>query len=190
MKVTTLLAAVLIVLVAPAGAAELEIELDPGATSIDFQLGATLHTVDGSAAATSGSLRLDTESGAMAGEVTVDASTAETGNSKRDRKMHSKVLRTAEHPLIVLRAHHLDGELAANTPSDVVLRGEIVILDRPHEVEIPLHVELDSGRFSARAEFEVPYVAWGLEDPSTFVLRVSKTVTVTVAAKGSIVATE
>ncbi len=36
-----------------------------------------------------------------------------------------------------------------------------------------------------RAEFELPYVAWGLEDPSKFLLKVDRFVTVAVAGAGT-----
>jgi len=51
---------------------------------------------------------------------------------------------------------------------------------------IPLRVEIVGGRFTAVSSLEIPYVEWGLEDPSTFLLRVAKVVEVTVAAEGTV----
>ena len=186
MKSKILIAAFFLTAASVGLAAETTIELDPQSTSITFVLKATLHSVHGTADATSGSLTLDTESGAMSGEVVVDAVSANTGNNKRDKKMHAKVLRSAQHSRIVLRPHRLDGDLPTAGASDVTLHGDMVVLGQPHEVQIPLHIEIVDGRFTAAADFEVPYVEWGLEDPSTFVLRVAKLVEVKVAAKGSI----
>jgi hypothetical protein len=186
MKEKLLCAIVSLALVSNAAADELKIELDPDVTSITFRLKATMHTVHGSANATSGRLTLDTESGDMAGEIVIDAVGAETGNKKRDKKMHTKVLRSAEHGRIVLRAHRLDGNLVMEGSSDVALDGEMVILGRPHEIRIPLQIEIENGLFTASGDFEVPYVDWGLDDPSTFVLRVAKTVQVTVSAEGTV----
>jgi polyisoprenoid-binding protein YceI len=135
-------------------------------------------------------MRLETESGIATGEVTIDATTAQTGNKKRDKKMHAKVLRTADHPRIVLRPRRLEGPLAQPGASDVILHGEIEILGLSHEIAIPLHIEIDDGHYTANGEFEIPYVEWGLEDPSTFVLRVAKTVHVTIEAAGTIVRTD
>ena len=122
----------------------------------------------------------------MSGEVVVDAISADTGNTKRDKKMHAKVLRSAEHSRILLRPHRLEGNLATAGPSEVTLHGDMVILGQPHEVHIPLRIEVIDGRFTAEADFEIPYVDWGLDDPSTFVLWVAKVVEVKVVAKGSI----
>ena len=190
MKKTISVVLALLALAAPLTAGELQIELDPELTSITFRLQATLHSVHGSAATASGSLRLNTESGAMTGEVKIDATTTETGNKKRDKKMHGKVLRTADHPEIVLRTSRLEGELAQQGASDVTLHGEIEILGRSHQIGIPSHIEIDGGHFTAGFEFEIPYVDWGLNDPSTFVLRVAKVVQVTVEAAGTIVIIE
>ena len=190
MRDATLVALALLVVASSVPADEFQIDLDPELTSITFRLQATLHSVHGSAATASGSFRLNTESGVMAGEVTVDATTAETGNRKRDKKMHGKVLRTADHPEIVLRVRRLEGELAPQGPSDVTLHGEIEILGQSHRIGIPSHIEIDGGHFTATFEFEIPYVDWGLKDPSTFVLRVAKVVEITVSAEGTVVVSD
>ncbi|MCU0233363.1 MAG: YceI family protein, partial [Thermoanaerobaculales bacterium] len=69
---------------APAAASGLEIELDPARTQVRFSLGATLHTVHGSLRLTSGTLSVDPATGLADGEIVADASSAETGNHKRD----------------------------------------------------------------------------------------------------------
>ena len=42
------------------------------------------------------------------------------------------------------------------------------------------------GRVVAETSFEIPFVAWGLRDPSFMVLRVAKVVSVTVRAEGEL----
>ena len=55
-------------------------------------------------------------------------------------------------------------------------------------------VVTDDGTSDDRLEFacrfEIPYVEWGLRDPSTFVLRVAKKVGVTIDAQGTMMSTE
>lgn len=190
MKRLTLVALVLLALSPPLAASELQIELDPTRTEISFRLQATLHSVHGSAALTAGSFHLDTDSGVIKGGVTIDATTAETGNKKRDKKMHAKVLISAGHPAIVLRTDRLEGNLDLQGASDVTIHGEIEILGQSHEISIPAHIEIDAKQFTASLEFEIPYVDWGLSDPSTFVLRVAKVVQVTVEVAGTVGAAE
>jgi polyisoprenoid-binding protein YceI len=186
MKTFPLVGLVLAVAASPSLGGELEINLDAASTSAAFTLGATLHTVHGEATVKSGSFRYQRETGLLTGQVVVDAATADTGNKKRDKKMHAKVLLSGDHPRIVLEAQRLDGELALEGDSDVLLRGDIGLLGLGHEIEIPLHIVIEDGRFEATGVFEIPYVAWGLDDPSTFVLRVAKVVEIAVTATGTI----
>ena len=169
-----------------ATAAEWRVELDPAATSIRFTLGATLHTVEGRISLSSGSLSLDPETGAVAGEIVVDATSADTGNSSRDEDMHAKVLQSSAHPTIVLRPERLEGEVAAQGTSAVQLKGHMELAGTTHEITIPVDVTVNGSSISATAEFTVPYVKWGLEDPSKLFLRVAKVVHLTVAAEGSV----
>jgi len=170
----------------PALAGERVVTLDPEGSSVRFTLGATLHTVHGTIPLERGELRLDPDAHTLTGEVVADAARAETGNGSRDKKMHREVLRTSEHPIAVLRVTRFDGDLAPSGTSRITLRGEMVLLDKSHEVEIPAEVTITADRVDVHAAFEVPYVAWGLEDPSAFVLRVDKTVQVEVEAEGTL----
>ena len=175
---------------APGPAAEWQIELDPLRTIVSFTLKATMHSVHGTAAATSAEINFDPDTGMATGEIVIDATSAETGNHSRDKKMHRKVLVTVDHPQIVLRIRSLQGHLTLEGTSEVTLHGEIEILGQPHEIGIPLQVTIDGGDFTAKAEFEIPYVEWGLKDPSTFVLRVAKEVQVVIEAAGTIIVTK
>ena len=175
---------------APGSAAEWRIEVDPLRTNISFTLKATMHSVHGTAATTSGGFRFNPDTGAATGEIIIDATSAETGNGSRDKKMHRKVLVTADNPRIVLRIRSLEGNLSLEGMSKVTLHGEIEILGQPHEIAIPLQVEIDGEDFTAHAEFEIPYVEWGLKDPSTFILRVAKEVQVTIEIEGTIIVTD
>jgi polyisoprenoid-binding protein YceI len=167
---------------APSGATEVEILLAPEATSISFELKATMHTVHGTATLAGGAFTFDTESGVASGEAVVDAASAGTDNPKRDKKMHGSVLLSAEHPRIVLRAERLEGVLDLTGTSAVTLVGALELLGVSHPIRVPMTVTVDGDTARVDAAFSVPYVAWGLKDPSTFVLRVGKEVPVTIHA--------
>lgn len=177
-----------IVAMAPAlaRAEEWRVDLDPDRTQVTFTLKATLHTVEGSAQLASGSLVIDTETGAVTGEVVVDAASVDTGNNGRDNKMHGKVLLSAEHPQIVLQPSRVEGALTVGSSTEVAVVGRVVLLGEPHPISIPMKVRIDATNFSVEAVFTIPYVEWGLKDPSTFVLRVAKEIQVRVTAEGTI----
>lgn len=167
----------------PAVAAEIQVHLPPDSTVITFELKATMHTVHGSARLESGDFTIDTVSGVAAGEAVVAAASADTGNTKRDKKMHSKILLSSEQPRIAIRAERVEGQLALEGTSEVVLIGVMELIGADHPIRVPMTITMDGPTATVDAAFTVPYVEWGLDDPSTFVLRVGKEVPVTIHAE-------
>jgi hypothetical protein len=49
-------------------------------------------------------------------------------------------------------------------------------------MQVKSHIE--GGRVNATADFEVPYVKWGMKDPSTLFLRVKNSVLINIVAVG------
>jgi polyisoprenoid-binding protein YceI len=178
--------ALALVLLAPASAAgELRFALDPGASELRFTLGATMHQVEGSFRFTEGSLALDPAAGTAQGRLVVDARTGNTKNAKRDRDMHAKVLESSRHPEIVFEVGAVRGALAP--PGGAIeLEGVLELHGGRHALKLPAQLELDGSRATVSGSFSVPYVEWGLRDPSMFVLRVEKRVEVTFRVVGSI----
>lgn len=171
-------------------ATDWHIELEPASTSISFTLKATMHTVEGRASLVSGSLRFGPDTGIADGEIVVDATSADTANRSRDKKMHSRVLLSQAHPTIVLRPRGVIGDLRPERKSAIEIEADLELLGKAHPIRIPLTVQIHGGLFTADGTFEIPYVEWGLEDPSTFVLRVAKEVRVNVSATGTITVAE
>ena len=166
------------VLAGSAMAAESRLTLDPAASRITFTLQATLHQVHGSFDLTSGEIRFDPETETASGRVVVDARSADTDNAKRDKKMHETVLRSAEYPLILFEPTSFEGKLSPQGSSELQVEGTMQLLGAKHTLAFPLEVSIDQGEVRVRGGFAVPYVEWGLTDPSAFVLRVGKVVDV------------
>ena len=168
----------------PAAAAEQSLVLDPSRSRVEFVLAATLHTVRGELDLVRGELRFDPAGGGVAGEIVVDARSARTGIDARDREMHRKVLESARFPEIALRAGRLEVLRRDAATANVRLHATLEIHGAAHAVAIPARVTaLADDRLVVEAAFRVPYVAWGMRDPSTFVLRVGKEVEVGVRAE-------
>jgi hypothetical protein len=53
-----------------------------------------------------------------------------------------------------------------------------------HEITIPVRVEMAPGRWTATSRFTIPYVKWGMKNPSTFLLRVDQSVDIDLQASG------
>lgn len=179
------LALTLLAVLAPAAArAETRVVLDPAASRVAFTLDATGHTVEGTIPIKSGRVTFDPATGQASGEITLDLKGAKTGNDGRDKKMHETVLETARYPTAVFRAEKVRGTLAPSGSSQVTLDGTLTFHGADHKLSLPAKVNVQDGRIKADATVTIPYVAWGLKDPSAFVLRVGKTVAVKAHAEG------
>jgi len=173
-------------LVHPALAGDRVLTLAPESTTISFTLGATMHDVHGTVGLARGTVHFAEIPGPATGEVVIDARTAETGNAKRDRKMHREVLESESHSEIVLSVTRLEGELPQEGEGPLALHGRLGLHGGEHDVVLDLRVTVTGAEVQAVGELRVPYVEWGLEDPSAFVLRVAKHVDVKVEARGSL----
>ena len=173
-------------LVLRAIAAEYHLELAPETTRINWTLGDVLHTVRGTFQLKCGDIRFDSDTGKAFGAVVVDAASGESGNGSRDSRMHKNVLESAKFAEISFAPDHVEGSVNLGGRSTVKLHGTRKIHGAAHEITAPTEVTVQDGRLSADSKFDVPYVAWGLKDPSTFLLKVSKTVDVEMHAAGRI----
>jgi polyisoprenoid-binding protein YceI len=188
-----LLAVLCTLVLAPAlSAQDLTIDLDPAITKIDFTLSATMHAVHGSFKLKSGRIRFDPSTGKMSGMIVVDATTAETGNSVRDAKMQGEILESKQFPEIVFTPNQANGPLIQmlnqQKAAQVEVSGVFRLHGQDHDAILAISVAPGaSGRMDISTKFPVPYVKWGLKNPSTLVLRVGDTVDLEVQTRGKIV---
>jgi polyisoprenoid-binding protein YceI len=170
--------------VAPASAVERTLTLDPQSTEVTFVLDATGHDVHGILHLKEGVIRFDPETYTASGDVVIDARLAETGNKKRDKTMHAKVLESGAHPLMEFHPQTIRGELALQGQSKVELVGTVELVGQQHPLAMPATIDIDGDTVTATAAFPVPFIEWGLHDPSNFLLKVAKQVEVSVTAHG------
>jgi polyisoprenoid-binding protein YceI len=169
-----------------ADAQTLTFDLDPQATQVTFGFGATLHSVNGTLKVPAGKIQLDVPTGKASGEIVLDMTTASTGNSRRDQKMREKILETDRYPQAVFHLERVDGELHREGRSEIQLHGTLDFHGASHPVALPAVANANGGRVTATGMLTIPYVQWGLKDPSFFILRVEKEVRVQVRAVGRV----
>ncbi|MFQ5876704.1 MAG: YceI family protein [Acidobacteriota bacterium] len=162
------------------------LRLEPTATKVRFTLGATLHEVEGFFDLTRGEIHFDPGTGEASGRVVVAAASGDTANAKRDKKLHDKVLESERFPEIVFVPRRLEGEFLPEGDSEVRIHGTIELHGDRHEIVIPASVHVEGSRLTGTARFTIPYVAWGMKDPSVFVLRVEKEVRITLDLDGTV----
>ena len=163
-----------------------EVAVDASKSNVQFALSAVLHTVHGTFKVKSGTVRFDVATGRASGQIIVDLESGDTGVQERDRHMREDVLESRRFPEAVFSPDRVTGHVSLEGEYQVVLHGILRIHGQDHEVTVPATVKVHEGKVIAIAKFVVPYVEWGMKDPSTFLLRVSDKVDVTVILVGTV----
>ena len=172
---------------AQAQSQSLKVVLDPAQTQVRWKLGADLHKVDGTFKLKSGEFIFNPSTGVAEGEILIDATTGESGNRDRDKRMHEEVLESTRYPAIFFHPTQVKGAFkTGETTQQVQAQGTFNIHGADHAMELPVKVETSGNMVTATTRFSVPYVAWGMKNPSKLLLRVSKQVEIEVIAKGTI----
>ncbi|MGH9700578.1 MAG: YceI family protein [Candidatus Acidiferrales bacterium] len=170
---------------APARSQESVYTLDPAQTTIEFTLGATLHSVHGTFRLKSGEIRFDPKTGAASGAIIADAVSGTTGIDARDSKMHAQVLESRKYPEIIFLPQQVRGAISAMQISQVEVDG----IFRMHGQDHPFRMMLSAGppaggRLATSGQFVIPYTQWGMKNPSNFFLHVENDVNVEIHAEG------
>jgi polyisoprenoid-binding protein YceI len=170
----------------PALGAEQRLILDPERTEVSFDVGATGHDVHGLVALEAGEVTFDLATGDAGGAIVLDAARAKTGNGSRDRTLRGEVFEVERFPTIEFMPAKISGALAAEGSSQLTLHGVLRLHGDPHPLALPATVVVHGSHVTAEATFTVPYLDWGLHDPSVLFLKVARVVSVTVRADGEL----
>jgi polyisoprenoid-binding protein YceI len=166
-------------------AKEITVEIDAAKSKVHYSVDSSVHTVHGTFTLKDGSkLHLDPATGKAGGEVAVYATSGESGNNSRDERMHKEILETHKYPDFVFRPNQVEGKVNPEGASDVKLHGVMLIHGGEHEIVAQVHEELAGGQCKGTAKFDVPYIEWGIKDPSNWLLKVKPVVHVEVEIEG------
>lgn len=160
------------VLALPLLAQEQVIELEPANTEIHWTVGSTLHTVHGSFKLKSGELRLDPSTGKARGKIVVDVASGESGGDARDRRMHKEILESGKYPEAVFTPDRFEGKLPAEGSARLSVHGMFQIHGADHELTLEIEATRKGDQYAATTRFVVPYIKWGMKNPSNFLLKV------------------
>ncbi len=132
-------------------------------------------------------MQFDPEAASISGDIIVDATSGNSGSGARDRRMNKDILESQRYPEIRFTPTKLSGPLSlTKNNSSVTVTGIFEIHGHPHELAIPVDIQVTGANVTAQGKFIVPYVLWGMKDPSTFLLKVDKKVAIEVSATGRI----
>jgi polyisoprenoid-binding protein YceI len=168
----------------PPPANEVVLTVDPAQGKVHWTLGTTLHTVHGTFAFKNGTIQFDPASGKASGEIVVYATSGDSGNDSRDKKMHKDVLESAQYQDVIFRPDRVEGKTAPQGTFTVQVHGMFVLHGSEHELTVPVQAEFAGDHWTANAKFAVPFIDWGLKNPSSFLLKVNHAVEIELELKG------
>jgi polyisoprenoid-binding protein YceI len=127
-------------------------------------------------------VRVDPQSGKMDGSIVVDAATGDSGHSVRDARMNNSVLEVDRYPDISFVPQQAVGHGSPDEKLPIAVHGIMTLHGGRHPFTIPVTAERAADLVTLHCSFAIPYVDWGLEDPSIIFFKVEKHVDIEVSA--------
>jgi polyisoprenoid-binding protein YceI len=178
---------VLSVLLAPAALAQYQtFVVNPDASEVKMTLNTTHELVSGTFHIQSGSIEFDRSIPSMSGSVVVLAGSGNTGNESRDKRMNKVILLVEQHATILFEPKSYAGAIVPSGDSTIQVTGIFTLLSTPHEITIPILVHLEGTTATAKAHFVVPYIQWGLKDPSFLIWKADNNVAIDLFLTGQL----
>lgn len=167
-------------------AEQIVLSVDPARSSVHWSVESSLHTVHGTFHVKRGTMTVDPATGRASGEIVVDATSGESGNNARDRRMHKEILESFQYSEVIFRPDRADGTVLPQGSSNLKLHGIFSLHGADHELSVPAQATLQEDQWKGTANFQVPYIDWGLKNPSNFLLKVKPVVDVELDLVGSV----
>jgi hypothetical protein len=177
----------LAVILAPAAIAQHQtFAVSPDASEVKMTLNTTHEIVNGTFHVQSGSIEFDRSATKISGNVAVAAGSGKTGNDSRDKKMNKDILKVDQYTTVSFSPKTYTGTIAASGDSTIQVSGVFTLLGTPHDLSIPMQIHIDGTKATAKAHFIVPYVQWGLKNPSFLIWKAENDVAIDLSVVGKI----
>ena len=177
----------LALLFAPAALAQHQtFAVNPDASEVKMTLKTTHEVVNGTFHIQSGSIEFDRSNPKMSGSVTVLAGSGKTGNDSRDKKMNKDILKVDQYTTVSFAPKTYTGTIAPSGDSTIQVNGVFTLLGNPHDLTIPMRIHMDGSKATAKAQFVVPYVQWGLKNPSFLIWKAENDVAMDINLVGQV----
>jgi len=160
--------------------------IDPDASEIKMKLNTTHEVVNGTFHVQSGSINFDPTHPSISGIVVVAAGSGKTGNASRDKKMNKEILKVDQFSTVSFEPKAYSGTIAASGDSTIQVRGMFTLLGIAHDLTIPMQIHIDASKATAKAQFLVPYVQWGVKNPSFLIWKAQNDVAIDLTLIGDI----
>jgi polyisoprenoid-binding protein YceI len=98
--------------------------------------------------------------------------------------MRNDVLESSRYPEIRFTPQRFERLDSATDAVHLAVHGLLALHGTEHESTLPVDASVLDDRVTFATRFVVPYVAWGLKDPSLLILRVAKEVEIDASGAG------
>ena len=169
---------------APALLAQQNFVVNSDASEVKITLNTTHEIVNGTFHLQSGSIEFDRSTPKMLGSVVVLAGSGKTGNDSRDKKMNKDILKVEQYATVSFEPKTYTGTIALSGDSNIQVTGIFTLLGTPHEITVPILVHLEGTAATATAHFVVPYIQWGLKNPSFMIWKADGDVAIDLSLAG------
>ena len=160
--------------------------MNPDASEVKMTLNTTHEVVNGTFHIQSGTIEFDRSGPKMAGSVVVLAGSGNTGNGSRDKRMKNGILKVEQYANVSFEPKSYAGTIAVAGDSTIQVSGVFTLLGTPHEITVPMVVHLDGDGATVKSHFVVPYVAWGVKNPSFLIWKAENDVAIDLNLTGKI----
>ena len=190
MKVSAASASLLLtlplLLASPALAQHQTFAVNPDASEVKMTLKTNHDVVNGTFHVQSGSIDFDRSAPKLSGSVNVAAGSGKTGNDSRDKKMDKDILKVDQYTTVSFAPTSYTGTIAPTGDSTIQVSGVFTLLGTPHQITVPMQLHIDGDNCTAKAHLVVPYVQWGLKNPSFMFFKAANDVDIDLDLAGHI----
>lgn len=161
-------------------------KINPSLSTVAFTLTSNDDTTKGTFQVEKGAVAFDPASAQISGLVVVSAASGNSDNAARDKRMLKGVLQASRFASITFAPQSYTGAMAPAGDSNLQVTGVFTLHGTPHTITVPMLIHIQGNQCTATSTFKIPYVQWGLKDPSWFVFRVAKDVAIKLTLTGSL----
>ena len=152
--------------------------VNPDASEVKMTLKTNHEIVNGTFHVQSGTIEFDRSAQKIGGSIIVAAGSGKTGNDSRDKKMDKDILKIDQYTTVTFAPKSYTGTIAPSGDSTIQVSGVFTLLGTPHDMTIPMQVHVEDGKAVVKAHFVIPYVQWGLKNPSFLVWKADNDVAI------------
>ena len=100
--------------------------------------------------------------------------------------MNKDILKVDQFATVSFAPKTYNGTIAASGDSTIQVSGVFTLLGTAHDLTIAMQIHIDGSKATAKGQFILPYVQWGLKNPSFLIWKAENDVTIDLNLVGQV----